>query len=151
MPPGRAADSARAEQSCIRTEARGKNWTVKGTAPGSAATLRVGLLLNAHGTAWFDDLELFRTERATPWPDLGTAERHATIRGDQIVQPRFGGVGFHVFHHVHPVTPQMFDEVVGKCWRELNPSFVRMNHSWQWDARADRHHRPAYGLLPDHR
>lgn len=120
-----------------------KKLSVQGTAGAEATKLRVGLVLNAHGTAWFDDLELVRTERMTPWPDLGAVERVATVRGDQLVQPHFGGVGFHAFHHVHPVTPTMFDEVVGKRWRELNPSFVRMNHDWGWSeeeiASAARH------------
>jgi hypothetical protein len=113
----------------------GSEWqklTASGAATTAARTLRVGLVLNAHGTAWFDDLEVTRTERLVPWPDLGTSERVVTIHSDQIVQPHFGGVGYHVFHHVHPVTPQLFDQVVGKRWREVDPSFVRMNHSWDW-------------------
>ncbi len=109
-----------------------RQLAASGTAPAAARTLRVALVLHARGTAWFDDLEVVRTERFVPWPDLGSAERVVTIHSGQVVQPHFGGVGYHVFHHVHPVTAQMFDQVVGKRWREVNPSFVRMNHSWQW-------------------
>jgi hypothetical protein len=48
------------------------------------------------------------------------------------VQPHFGGAGYHAFHHVHPMSQQVFDEVVGKRWREVNPSFARLNHEWNW-------------------
>jgi hypothetical protein len=109
-----------------------RKLTASGTAPTAARTLRVGLVLHAHGTAWFDGLEVVRTERLVPWPDLGSDERVVAVHAGRSVQPHFGGVGFHVFHHVHPVTPQLFDQVVGKRWREINPSFVRMNHSWRW-------------------
>ena len=53
-------------------------------------------------------------------------------RHGQVVQPNFAGVGYHVFHHVHPISQDHWDQVVGKRWRELNPSFARMNHSWDW-------------------
>ena len=106
--------------------------TISGRAAAAAKTLRVGLILHAHGTAWFDDLEVVRTERMIPWPDLGTARRTITIDTKRIVQPDFGGVGYHVFHHVHPITREHLEQVVAKRWRELNPSFARMNHSWDW-------------------
>jgi hypothetical protein len=105
---------------------------ISGHANSAAKTLRVGLVLYAHGTAWFDDLEVVRTERLAAWPDLGAAERVVTIHGGQVVQGHFRGVGYHVFHHVHPVTSELFDQVVGERWREVNPSFARMNHNWDW-------------------
>lgn len=49
-----------------------------------------------------------------------------------VVQRNFGGVGFHAFHHVHPINKAVWNEVVYKRWRELRPSFVRLNHSNRW-------------------
>jgi len=112
-----------------------KGWqrlTVEGLAATGARRLRVNLILNAHGTAWFDDVEVIRTGRFVPWPDLGNSQRTVTIDTKQVVQPNFAGVGYHVFHHVHPISQDHWEQVVGKRWRELNPSFARMNHSWDW-------------------
>lgn len=106
---------------------------IEGRAPKGTAKARVDLILHAHGTAWFDDVEVVRTAQLTPWPDLGDAERTITIRTDDVVHPRFGGVGFHVFHHVFPTTEAHLNEVIAKRWRELNPSFARLNDSWEWD------------------
>ncbi|MGQ9731721.1 MAG: hypothetical protein ACUVX8_10670 [Candidatus Zipacnadales bacterium] len=106
---------------------------IEGKAPRGTVGARVDLILHAHGTAWFDDVRIVQTGRLEPWPELGDAERRITIRREKVVHPDFGGVGFHVFHHVHPLTQKMLDEVVVKRWRELNPSFARMNDSWEWD------------------
>jgi hypothetical protein len=107
--------------------------TIAGVAPERTSSLRVALVLHAHGTAWFDDVEVVRTQRAEAWPDLAAAERTITIHTRDIVHPRFGGVGFHVFHHVHPIGKDLLEQVVAKRWRELNPSFARMNDQWDWD------------------
>jgi hypothetical protein len=40
--------------------------------------------------------------------------------------PRFGGVGFHCFDHLHSSPGDHYDQVIVKRWRELNPSFARM-------------------------
>jgi len=69
--------------------------TAEATAPGGTFAARVSLVLHAHGTARFADPELIRTHRPIAWPDLGDQLRLVTIRGDQVIQPRFGGVGFH--------------------------------------------------------
>jgi hypothetical protein len=50
-----------------------------------------------------------------------------------IVHPKFGGVGFHFYAHYHDDTKEHFEQVITKRWRELNPSFVRMNDLWDWD------------------
>ena len=44
-----------------------------------------------------------------------------------IVNEKFGGVGFHVFDHVHNGPHWHYEQVFAKRWRELNPSFVRLN------------------------
>jgi hypothetical protein len=55
------------------------------------------------------------------------------IHTGDVVHRRFGGVGFHVFHHVFETTKRHLDEVLAKRWRELNPSFARVNDRWDWD------------------
>jgi hypothetical protein len=53
-----------------------------------------------------------------------------------VVQQRFGGVGFHNFHQLQNVTKPHFDQVLGKSWRELNPSFARVTDQWNLDAKT---------------
>jgi hypothetical protein len=55
-----------------------------------------------------------------------------SVDKNKIISPEFGGIGFHSFHHVHPVSDKMWNEVVYKRWRELAPTFVRMNHRTDW-------------------
>lgn len=50
-----------------------------------------------------------------------------------IVNESFGGVGFHVFDHVHNGSQWHYEQVFAKRWRELNPSFVRLNDDPTWD------------------
>ena len=108
-------------------------------APDGASRLRVSLILHDVGTAWFDDVAVVRTKRLEPWPDLGTAPRTVAVRAGRVVLPRFGGVGFHVFHHVRDIAPDHLEQVVAKRWRELHPSFARLNDKWDWDrATLDR-------------
>jgi hypothetical protein len=56
------------------------------------------------------------------------------IDNNKIISPSFGGVGFHSFHHVHEIDDKLWNEVVYKRWRELAPTFVRLNHSSYWNA-----------------
>ncbi len=53
----------------------------------------------------------------------------------RIVNEKFGGVGFHVFDHVHNGPKWHYEQVFAKRWRELNPSFVRLNDDPAWDFR----------------
>lgn len=99
-------------------------------APPATDCLRVSLVLHAHGTAWFDDVQVVRKARTLP--DLGDAVREVRVDTADVVHAHFGGVGFHVFHHVHPTDDRRM-EIIRKRWRELNPSFARMNDSWEWD------------------
>lgn len=50
-----------------------------------------------------------------------------------IINPEFGGVGFHVFDHVHNGPQWHYEQVFAKRWRELNPSFARLNDDPTWD------------------
>lgn len=59
---------------------------------------------------------------------VATAEITSTI-----VNEKFGGVGFHVFDHVHNGPRWHYEQVFAKRWRELNPSFVRLNDDPTWD------------------
>ncbi len=54
------------------------------------------------------------------------------IYPNDIIHPKFGGVGFHIFHHAHHITKDHFEQVIAKRWREMNPSFARMNDQWDW-------------------
>lgn len=63
------------------------------------------------------------------------AERVTEVRveiSDRLVNDRFGGVGFHVFYHVHNAPRWHYEQVFAKRWRELNPSFVRINDDPRW-------------------
>jgi hypothetical protein len=116
----------------------GDGWeklTAEAVVPDGAATARLLLVVHSHGTAWFDDAEVTMGERPVPWPDLGGSQREVVIHLGRVVQPDFGGVGFHVFDHVHDASRQLLDEVIEKRWRELNPSFARLNHDCYWDRR----------------
>ncbi len=104
-----------------------------GAAPVGTACVRLSLILHAHGAAWFVGPSLTRTARLTPWPDLGDRVRHIDIDPSSVVQPRFAGVGFHAFHHIFVASDEELDEVVYKRWREMNPSFVRMNDNYDYD------------------
>lgn len=107
--------------------------TISGRAPAGVASLRLNLILHGHGDAWFDDARLARTAQLELWPELGPIERRVTIDPSRVVLDHFAGVGFHVFHHTHNIPQTMLDEVVAKRWRELNPSFARLNDSYTWD------------------
>ena len=100
--------------------------------PARANRVRVSLLLQAHGTAWFDDLEIGRT--ASTFREFAGGPRQVTVQPERVVHPGFGGVGFHVFYHCHSAAPELLDTVIVKRWRELNPSFARATHLWSWDA-----------------
>jgi hypothetical protein len=60
-------------------------------------------------------------------------EVHVEIN-DRLVNDRFGGVGFHVFYHVHNAPRWHYEQVFAKRWRELNPSFVRINDDPEWSS-----------------
>jgi hypothetical protein len=107
--------------------------TIAGRAPQGTVQARVNLILHAHGAAWFDDVQIAKTGSLEPWPDLGDAVRRITVHADRVVLPDFCGVGFHVFDHTFATTPELEDTVIAKRWREIRPSFARMNHSWDWD------------------
>ena len=59
-----------------------------------------------------------------------TVVQKCEIHANDMVHPRFGGVGFHVFHHVHSSTKSHLEQVIAKRWREMNPSFARLNDNW---------------------
>lgn len=56
----------------------------------------------------------------------------AEITGN-IVNERFGGVGFDVFDHMHKASRWNYEQVFAKRWRELNPSFARVPDDCEWD------------------
>jgi len=105
---------------------------IMGAAPLGTVSARIDLVLHAVGTAWFDDVTVARTGRLKPWPDLGDALRRVTIDTGDVVQADFRGVGFHVFDHEQPVSQEELETIIAKRWRELNPSFARLNHSLRW-------------------
>lgn len=48
----------------------------------------------------------------------------------KIVSENFTGVGYHAEMFLDSVTPEFFDQVIAKRWRELNPGFARIFHHW---------------------
>ncbi len=132
------ADGSRAgiahSRSSASNGARGwERLEATGQVPHGTARVRISLILHAHGTAWFAAPSLTRVGRQEPWPDLGDRVRRITIDRDAIANPHFRGVGFHAFHHIFPATDQDLNEVIYKRWREMNPSFVRLNDHWDYD------------------
>jgi hypothetical protein len=124
------------EHSMVSLDNGSRGWQrlhIETTAPKNTVRASFNLILNSHGSAWFDDAEVKRTGRLEPWPDKGDAVRHVTI-GDQVTQPKFAGVGFHVFAHSFPATRRELDEVILKRWREVGPTFARLNDDPKWDA-----------------
>jgi hypothetical protein len=130
---GQRVDIAHSKVSRITGKDGWEQLTVEGVVPKATVSTRLLLIFHAHGTAWFDDAEVIMADKPAEWPDLGSAQRDVVIHTAQIVGGNFGGVGFHVFDHVHPASQQLLDEVIDKRWRELNPSFARLNHHNSWD------------------
>lgn len=106
---------------------------VEGRAPTGTAGLRFSLVMQAEGTSWWSAPQVQRTARLEPWPDLGDKTRSITINPQGVIQPHFAGVGFHAFHHTFDFTQEQLDTVVVKRWRELNPSFARLNDQYDYD------------------
>ncbi|MCC7491480.1 MAG: hypothetical protein IT204_03995 [Fimbriimonadaceae bacterium] len=123
------------EHSAIHLNLGAQQWdrlSIHARTPVGAVALRCSLILNSVGTAWFDDVQVVQTASGAVWADRGDAERQVTVHPDQITQPNFAGVGFHVFDHVFPATDDELQTVIFKRWRELRPSFARLNHTWNW-------------------
>jgi len=51
----------------------------------------------------------------------------------QLINEKFGGLGFHVIFHTRKPSKWHYEQVFAKRWRELNPSFARVNDSPRWD------------------
>ncbi len=59
------------------------------------------------------------------------AQTTVTIRSSgKIITENFTGVGFHAEMFMNSTTPEFFDQVIAKRWKELNPGFARVFHSW---------------------
>ncbi len=101
------------------------------SAPQGADTVRIGLVLHAYGTAWFDDVRLVRTSRTRG--EFAGGPRTVEIDPNTVVHPAFGGIGFHVFYHLHPMSEELFQTVIAKRWLELDPAFARVTHLASWD------------------
>ena len=52
---------------------------------------------------------------------------------DELVNDKFGGVGFHVIFHTRKPSRWHYEQVFAKRWRELNPSFARVNDNPEWN------------------
>ncbi len=53
-----------------------------------------------------------------------------TVHATDAILDHFEGVGFHASHPLHWTTKEHFEQVLAKRWRELAPSFARVNHRW---------------------
>lgn len=49
---------------------------------------------------------------------------------NDLVREHFRGVGFHGQLFLDSSTPEYWDQVIAKRWRELNPGFARVFHNW---------------------
>lgn len=49
---------------------------------------------------------------------------------NEIVRENFRGVGFHGQLFLDSATPEYWDQVIAKRWKELNPGFARVFHNW---------------------
>jgi len=119
----------------MATDSDARDWReleVEGVAPPGARRVRVALVLHSSGKAWFDDVEVV-CMRKLARPDSPPAPCRVLVDAARPVTDRFGGVGFHVFDHLHEKTARQMNEVFAKRWRELNPSFARLTHMWDWD------------------
>ncbi len=56
----------------------------------------------------------------------------------EVVRENFRGVGFHGELFLESSTPEYWDQVIAKRWRELNPAFARMFHGWARGSRGVR-------------
>ena len=63
----------------------------------------------------------------------GAFSADITITTSEVIHPDFGGVGFHVFQHLHKTNQAHIDQVLSKRWKELNPKFARVTDMWDWD------------------
>ena len=70
--------------------------------------------------------------------ELNPVEASIEIKNN-IINEDFGGVGFHVFDHVHNGPQWHYEQIFAKRWRELNPSFVRINDDPTWDFEKINH------------
>lgn len=112
-----------------------KGWetlTVEGASfPKGATTMRVSLILHAHGVAWFDGVQVERVAQGLR-PFTGD-QRTVKVDPNEVILDHFGGTGYHVFYHCHETTSEHLNTVILKRWREVSPSFARVTHNWSWD------------------
>jgi len=59
-------------------------------------------------------------------PAAAAAAPVNVVIGPDLIRQHFGGVGFHGEMFLDAATPDYFDQVLAKRWRELNPSFARL-------------------------
>jgi hypothetical protein len=48
----------------------------------------------------------------------------------KVISENFTGVGYHAEMFLDATTPEFFDQVIAKRWKELNPGFARIFHHW---------------------
>jgi hypothetical protein len=67
------------------------------------------------------------------------AAQTASVRPTgKTISENFTGVGFHAEMFLDQTTPEFFDYVIAKRWREINPAFARVFHHWRRGAAAGR-------------
>lgn len=65
----------------------------------------------------------------------------------KVITEKFTGVGFHAEMFMNSTTPEFFDQVIAKRWKELDPAFARVFHSWERRAPGVRDQAALDGLL----
>jgi hypothetical protein len=59
----------------------------------------------------------------------GQARVDVRVTGKTVTE-NFTGVGFHAEMFMTQTTPEFWEQVIAKRWRELNPAFARVFHQW---------------------
>lgn len=84
---------------------------------------------------------------ASIFPVVAIAQKPVQVKVTrQAIRSKFGGVGFHADFSLASSTPEHFDQVLAKRWRELQPSFARVSHWWAEDRPGVRDSKALEGL-----
>ncbi len=98
---------------------------------GLAGTAALGILNHGRGARMAAATPASSTVRSQPMRSAGQDQPSAEllVMGKAIRQG-FGGVGFHAQMFFETATQDFVEQVLAKRWRELNPRFARIFHSW---------------------
>ena len=98
---------------------------------GIAGTTALGLVTTENDTTIAAGTPAAASLRSQPIQSVTQAKKLSElIVTGKAIRQGFGGVGFHAQMFLETCTQDFFDQVLAKRWRELNPRFARIFHSW---------------------